>query len=262
MTGIAGAVESLEKGAFDVEPMGSDILRCVKEQVSRASSCIPAICTESIDTQLLFAYCHRICDESMRETMHLKVMVVEEAFATLVRIPLSYNQSAQLSLRDLLQRKMRGVCFAWTEKEGEPGGFRINAVRLAPIFYAFYLSSETGRTLDCLHSSPSQSSTVRERYFWVPEAGTDVTGIVCAPLDAYHRRPSHLTYTFGLKEEGKGWRHETRKIPFVPAYWVKLNDLFQTAFEPSLHYVYRIKGPKGKGWLLTQTPSDFNLHHL
>ena len=258
-----GKIAVLETDRIQVEPMGSDIQDVVKKHVSCASSCAPVFCSPFVDTHLLFTYCHKICDESFHDTMILKALVVEEASATMIQIRLPYNQSEHISLRQLSRKlNMRGVCFAWTEREGDPMGFRIKYQRLAPIFYAFYSSSETGQTLDFTHSNPVHSSYVRERHFLVPHDGTQVTAIVCAPLDAYQNKASQLPYTFGLREKGTSWRYITQEIPFAPTLWVNLGELFNMTFKVSSIYSYWVRGPKGKGWLLTQTSHDFNLHHL
>ena len=243
--------------------MGPSIQPIVRRHVIEASSCVPIFCTPHEDTHLLFTYSQKICDESFRETMVLKMMVVEETSATMIQTGLSYNQSERISMKEFLKREnVRGVCFAWGEREGDPKGFQFKHKRLTPIFHAFYVSSKTGKMLDCVHSSRCHSGTFRERHFWVPEDGTQVTGIVCAPLDAYQNKVSRLTYTFGLREGEASWKYVTQEIPFTPTRWVHLNELFGTDFKSSSIYTYSVSGPKGKGWLLTRTPYDFNFHHL
>ncbi len=249
---------------IQVESLGRDIVGAVRRHVAEASVCIPVICTLHFDTHLLFTYCHKLCDESFREPILLKVMVVDDGSATLIRAEIPYNQSECLSLRRLLNKDdFLGVCFAWTERMEDSKGFRVGHKRLTPIFYAFYQqNSGAGQKLDLVHSSPSRSSYEKTRLFWVPQDGTQVTGIVCAPLDAYQNRASRLTYTFGIKEEGGSWRHAKKEIPFSPTLWVNLGELFDMEFKTSSTYLYSVRGPKGKGWLLLQTVDDFNLHHL
>jgi len=56
--------------------------------------------------------------------------------------------------------------------------------------------------------------------------------------------------------------HRKIDVPFTPALWVDLAELFGMEFEPNAPYTYGVEGPKGKGWLLIETARDFNLHHL
>ena len=129
-------------GILDTLERDNDILNSVGKQVSWASSCVPVWCAPDKDTRLLFTYCHKLCDESFRDPMILKGVVVEEGSATTFQIRLPYNHSETVSLKALLKKEeVRGACFAWTEKEGDSGGFRIKHQRLGPIFYAFYVSS-------------------------------------------------------------------------------------------------------------------------
>ena len=245
-----------------VQSLGADIVRAVNTHVTWASGCMPVFANDDFDTHLLFTYCHRVCDDDLRAAMELMLLLVDDREAVRVDARLEYSQSRRLSVRDLVRgRSFRGVCFAWSQPEGRPQGFKVGNSRLAPIFYAFYQSDRIGR-LDCVHSSPSRSNYLRERIFWVPEDAARVTGIVCAPLDAYESRPSRLTYTFGLKEEGAEWRYVTRRVPFQPTLWVDLGELFQTRFKAATPYMYSVQGAKGKGWLMTETETDFNLHHL
>lgn len=248
---------------IEVESLGGDLFQAVSRHVPRGSSCLPVVCADGFDTHLLCTYCHAICDETFREPMLFHAMVLGAGSAHLVRVRLPYQQSQCLSLKPLLnQSDLRGVCFAWTEREGHPAGFCVDHHRLAPIFYAYYQSRRIRRTLDCVHSSASRNNYARERIFWVPKDGARVTAIVCAPWDAYQHRPTRLTYTFGLKEGSAPWRYVTQAVAFVPSLWVDLGELFEVEFKTSSRYLYFVRGPKGKGWLLTQTTDDFNLHHL
>lgn len=261
MSGTPTEIVQLDR--IQVTPLGKDIIQAVNKHVPRASSCVPVCCTDQIDTHLLFTYCHKICDESFRDTMVLKALVVEEASSTMIQLTLPYNQSESISLKRLLKKfPLRGICFVWSEREEDPKGFRIQHRRLAPVFYTYYQGFQTGQTLDYVHSSPAMSNYERQRIFWVPQEGAQVTGIVCAPLDAYQNKVSRLTYTFGLKEEGTSWEYAVKEVPFTPTVWVNLGELFGKKFKSSSTYFYRVKGPKGKGWILIQTDHDFNLHHL
>jgi hypothetical protein len=226
-----------ELSPVHVEPLGGDIVRAVNDHVRWASGCMPVFADADFDTHVLFTYCHRVCDDSLRAPMELTLLFVDAQGATKVETTLEYSQSRRFSVRELVGRKpFRGVCFAWTQPHGHPEGFKVGNSRLAPIFYAFYQSDRIGR-LDCVHSSPSRSNYFRERIFWIPEDGATVTAIVCAPLDAYRSKPPSLTYTFGLKEEGGEWRYATRQVPFQPTLWVDLGELFGTRFRAQ-----RVKG--------------------
>jgi hypothetical protein len=244
-----------------VEALGGDIVRAVNQHVNWASGSMPVLVDDDYETHLLFTYCHRLCDDTLRIPMELNLLLANERTASKITTVLEYSQSRRLSVGELLgTRDFKGVCFAWTERP-TAGGFCIGHKRLAPVFYAFYQNARTGR-LDCVHSSPSRSNYQRERIFWVPEDGARVTGIACAPLDAYESHPEKLSYTFGLKEGEGRWRHATMMVPFQPTLWIDVGDLFETRFKVGRGYTYSIEGAKGKGWLMTETSSDFNLHHL
>lgn len=246
-----------------IEPLGGDIVQVVNRWVPWGSGAMPVLATPEFDTHLLVTYCHRICNDAFREPMNLSLLLVEKGSATLVRTQLPYNHSESFSVRALLgSQDFRGVCFAWTEAPGNPWAFSVQNRRLAPIFYAFYENTQTRRKVDCVHSSPSRSNYVLERVFWVPQAEAEVFGIVCAPLDAYRYRASHLKYELGLREGNAPWRRLTKEVPFTPVVWIDLAAGFGIRWKASVPYLYSVQGPKGKGWLFIRTPEDFNLHHM
>lgn len=249
--------------SIEVQSLGGDLFQAVNQQVPFGSTCTPVVCNPQMDTHLLFTYCHWICDEGLRVPMDVKILLASGAGATLVRATLPYAHSESFSVKNLLGiTDFQGVCFAWTQPQGDSKGFRVKNRRLAPIYFAFYEETKSGKKLDCVHCSPSRSNYGRERVFWVPEEGSSVTAIVCAPLDAYQSRVARLAYTFGLKAEGTPWQFAHREVSFTPSLWVNLGELFEISFKGDCAYHLSIQGPKGKGWMMTQTPHDLNIHHL
>lgn len=247
----------------EVQSLGGNLFKAVSQRVPLGSTCTPVVCSHEMDTHLLFTYCHRTCDETLRVPMDVKILLAGGASATLIHATLPYAHSESFSVKRLLGvNDFRGVCFAWSQRPGDSKGFRIKNRRLAPIYFAFYEDSRSGKQLDCVHCSPSRSNYGRERVFWVPEEGASITAIVCAPLDAYQSRAPRLTYTFGLREEGTPWRYAHREVSFTPSLWVNLGELLEASFKGNCAYHLSIQGPKGKGWIMTQTSQDFNLHHL
>jgi hypothetical protein len=259
------AVNSVDAGtgSWEVQSVRTDIVRAVNAHVREASVCTPVFSTADYDTHLLFTYCHRFFEESRHRPMVVQAMLVGAGSATLARTTLAYDESRSLSVRDVIgPSDFQGACFAWSQPEGEPGGFRVKNHRLAPIFYAFYQGRGGKRSLDCVHSSPARSNYRRERIVWVPESGARVTSIVCAPLDAYRAHAGRLHYRFGLKEGDREWRYVSQSSPFTPTMHVDLGAAFGVEFTPASAYYVSVEGPKGKGWLLIEGHHDFNLHHL
>jgi hypothetical protein len=245
------------------EGSDSDICRAFNEHVSSAATCVPVFCNDVYDTNLAFTYCHRVVDENLRDEMRLRLMVLGEGVAHRYSVGLSYSDCEYVSLKSLLGvGSFKGVCFAWSEHERDGSGFTAGDVRLAVAFYAYYVREGDVTTIDYVHASPGVSNYYRQRPFLVSGPGDTVSGIVCAPIDAYRNTPARLAYTFGLQAPNSGVVHRKVNVPFTPALWVDLGELFGMEFEPNVPYTYGVEGPKGKGWLLIETARDFNLHHL
>src|SRR5687768_15033025 len=149
MTPVEAATDGLLP--LRVQSLGGDFVRAVNKHVDWASGCMPVFADEEYDTQLLFTYCHRVCDDALRDPMQLNLLLVDQHGVTKVETTLRYSQSRRVSVREVLGKTaaFRGVCFAWTKREGSAEGFRIGNSRLAPVFYAFYTNDRIGR-LDCV----------------------------------------------------------------------------------------------------------------